>query len=227
MGAQVKAEGGKSDTDVGTIYWDDVRKALQLDEEFNRINRYGAFGGWEYDPETKSQKFVATDPGMIAAQQRMSRRLGGEGFAPYEPPAQVSAMTDALMADRMGKMGLIDPNQDLGFKQQEYGERFGDRTGGGRQQALNPYMPPPPPPQGGHQPTDESQIPPGGGGGTQPPAATPYQGLPGDYYNKQGRARKRYRKNIYEPDPTTGVPPDLMNRQGNIRQKYRGMGYGG
>ena len=110
--AEVKAdawlEGGYTDTDTGGIKWRDLEKLLNLDEEYNRVDRGNAFGAWEYDPETKSQNFVAKSPGMIAAQDRMDRRLAGEGFAPYEAPSQISSMTDALMATRMEKMGLMD-----------------------------------------------------------------------------------------------------------------------
>lgn len=224
FGFSAEAKGGKTDVDVGTIYWDDIRRLLGLDEEFNRINRMGAFGGWEYDPETKTQRFVTTDPGMQAAQDRMSRRLGGEGFAPYTPPSQVSALTDAIMASRMGAMGLVDPEQDLGLKQESFGERFADRSGGGYQQAVNPYTSPPPPPVGGFQPPEGAPPPTATQPGTgAPPQANPYQGLPADYYNKSGRARKRYRKTLYDPNPATGVPDDLLNRQGNVRRKYRGV----
>lgn len=169
--AEVKAdawlEGGYTDTDTGGIKWSDLEKLLNLDEEYNRVDRGNAFGAWEYDPETKSQNFVAKSPGMIAAQDRMDRRLAGEGFAPYEAPSQISSMTDALMATRMEKMGLMDSGvADL--KQDDYGTRFADRSGSPTQvptQAAAPVMPPgggQPPGGGTGQPGD---IPPISGGG--------------------------------------------------------------
>jgi hypothetical protein len=220
MSAKAGASGGKTDVDVGTIYWDDIRRLMDLDEEYNRTNRYGAFGGWEYDPETKSQRFVATDPGMQAAQERMSRRLAGEGFENYQPPSQISSITDALMADRMGKMGLLTEQPELAG---EYGERFADRQGGGYQSATPS---PAPPPQGGYQPPAPAEPPPPEVQQPPPevqqPPPTAGGGLPDDYYTKRGRARKKYRKQLFDPD-ASGLPPDLRNRKGTIRRKYRGM----
>ena len=160
------ASGGKTDVDVGQIKWDWLEKLAEFDERYNRINRYGRFGGWEYDPETKSQRFVATDPGMQAAQERMSRRLGGEGFDPYEPPAQASAITDALMASRMERMGILNEDSRPNLAQENYGPRFGHRQGGGWQNARGGevYEIPPPegtaPPEGAAPPPQQAGPPP-------------------------------------------------------------------
>jgi hypothetical protein len=146
---------------------------MKLDEQYNRPDRYGAFGGWEYDPETKTQQYVATSPGMQAAQERMDRRLGGEGFTPYQAPEQVGSIMDALMADKMERMGLMDKGvADL--KQDSYGTRFNDRPGSGYQSGQPPQgaiTPPPqppitqPPPQDTGDPPPGNQRPPVGGRG--------------------------------------------------------------
>jgi hypothetical protein len=152
MSLKASAQGGYTDVDTGGIKWNELRKLLNLEEEFNRPDREGAFGAWRYDPETKTQKFEATSEGMKAAQARMDRRLAGEGFTPYQPPSQVSAMTDALMADRMQKMGLLTEQPELAG---QYGERFADRSGSGFQSGQP--MPPPPPAQG--QPPQQGMPP--------------------------------------------------------------------
>ena len=160
------AEGGRTDTDIGTIYWDKIQQLMDMDTDSNRLNRGNAFGGWEYtDPEydeegnlTKrgGQEYVARSPGMQAAQDRMDRRLAGEGFEDYQRPTQVSAITDALMADKMEKMGLTDPGV-ANLKQDSYGTRFGDINN--RSQPMPPSANPPPPPQNPQPPG--AQLPPG------------------------------------------------------------------
>jgi hypothetical protein len=183
FGVDISGEVGKSTTTrkTGRIDWNELKKILNLDIDMNRINRYGPFGGWEYDPQTNSQRFVATDPGMQAAQERMSRRLGGEGFEKYEPPAQVSAMTDALMASRMERMGLLGEGSRPNLAQENYGTRFGDRQGGAYRDAM--ITPPPPqaspggPPPGGPPPGGRPPW-------RQPPGVRPpSQGIrpPGSY----------------------------------------------
>lgn len=170
-------KGGKTDVNLGNIKWDWLEKLAEFDERYNRINRYGPFSGWEYDPETKSQRFVATDPGMQAAQERMSRRLAGEGFDPYEPPAQVSSITDALMASRMGRMGILNDETAPNLAQENYGPRFGHRQGGGWQNARGGEVYQIPPPEGGAPPEGapppQTGAPPQGGGGGVPPRQQP------------------------------------------------------
>ncbi len=174
IGGKAWHEIGYEDVDTGGIKWKDLEQLLQLDEKYNRIDRGNAFGGWEYDPETKSQEYVAKSPGMIAAQERMDRRLGGEGFEKYEAPSQISAMTDALMAERMQKMGLIDEGT-ADLKQDEYGTRFADRSGS---PTIDSTTPPPgsvqPPDMG--VPTPPQPNPPGVG--DRPPPAGVEPGTP-------------------------------------------------
>jgi hypothetical protein len=177
FGFNASAKGGKTDVNLGNIKWDWLEKLAEFDERYNRINRYGPFGGWEYDPETKSQRFVATSPGMQAAQERMDRRLAGEGFDAYEPPAQVSSITDALMASRMGRMGILNDETAPNLAQENYGPRFGHRQGGGWQNARDGevYQIPPPegaaPPEQAGPPPDQVPPPPQQG---QPPPNRPY-----------------------------------------------------
>lgn len=193
MSVKAKGQAGYTDVDTGGIKWNQLAKLMQMGETYNRPNREGAFGAWEYQPAQydidkdgnqvmiapATQKFRATTPGMQAAQDRMDRRLAGEGFDPYEPPSQVSSITDALMADKMQKMGLL-PEGDQGLAQDEYGKRFADRSGSG----MNTGQPPPPPaaapppdptqPPGGNPPPGTGQppggVPPISGGGQRPPA---------------------------------------------------------
>jgi hypothetical protein len=154
---------------------------MNMDESSNRANRYGPMGGWEYtpaefkiDPKTgketlvkpPSQKWVSTDEGMTAAKERMSRRLAGEGFENYESPKQVSAITDALMATRMNKMGLLE-NKDQGLMQSDYGQRMADNRGGYASGQLPPAGQPPIPPPAGQPPAGQPPIPPPATG--QPP----------------------------------------------------------
>lgn len=132
---------GSTDTDIGTIYWDKIKELLNIDEDYNRLNRGNAFGGWEYGVDEgtgrRTQEYVSRSPGMKSAEARMDRRLQGEGFDQYEKPSQVSAITDALMADRMEKMGLIDPGV-ANLKQDQYGDRMGDIN---QRQPLPPQAP--------------------------------------------------------------------------------------
>jgi hypothetical protein len=174
------AGGGRTDVDVGTIYWDDIERLLGLDEEYNRINRGDYFGGWEYDPETKSQNYVARSEGMQAAQDRMDRRLAGEGFEKYEAPSQASAITDALMANRMERMGLL-PQGAGDLTQPDYGTRFADRSGSPTAQ------PPTAPPQGGQppMPPPTNVIPPQQGAGPMPPPQRPPAGGAGSGWGKR------------------------------------------
>jgi hypothetical protein len=165
FGAKADASTGRTDTDIGTIYWDKIQKLMEMDEEFNRLDRGNRFGGWEYDPETKSQNYVARSPGMQNAEDRMDRRLSGEGFDDYERPSQVTAITDALMADRMEKMGLIDPGV-ANLKQDSYGERFGDIN---NRTTI-------PQPQAAPQPPNANPMPPGNAS-PQPPGASNPNGL--------------------------------------------------
>lgn len=196
-------KGGKTDTDIGSIYWDKINRLAQMDQAYNRLDRYGPFGGWEYTaPELEydskgnptgkvlkegSQKFVATDPGMQAAQERMSRRLAGEGFDAYTPPAQVSSITDALMSSRMERMGILGEGSRPNLAQENYGTRFGDRAGGAWDMSTrSPYTTPPPqegqpPPQGGQPPPQGGQPPPGG----NRPGVRPQQPGMGFYYKER------------------------------------------
>ena len=193
--AEADTQFGRTDTDVGSMHWEDIEKLMKLDTDSNRLNRGNAFGGWEYtDPEydeegnmTKrgSQDYVAKSPGMKAGQERMDRRLAGEGFDPYEAPDQVSSITDALLASRMERMGIIDPGvADL--KQDEYGTRFADRSGsptappGGYPQPPSQAAPMPPG-AGNPQPPGAGQAPqPPGAGVTIPGGSPPGGGRPGN-----------------------------------------------
>lgn len=172
MSFKAKAQAGYTDVDTGGIRWNQLAKLMQMGETLNRPNRQGAFGAWEYEPakydidkdgnqvliSPATQKFRATTPGMEAAQERMDRRLAGEGFESYQPPQQVSSITDALMADKMQRMGLLAEG-DQGLMQEEYGQRFADRSGSGFSTGQPPAPPaaaPPPqavPPQGNPQVT--------------------------------------------------------------------------
>ena len=122
---------------------------------------------------------------MKAGQERMDRRLAGEGFDPYEAPDQVSSITDALLASRMERMGIIDPGvADL--KQDEYGTRFADRSGsptappGGYPQPPSQAAPMPPG-AGNPQPPGAGQAPmPPGAGVTIPGGSPPGGGRPGN-----------------------------------------------
>ena len=125
---------------------------------------------------------------MQAAQDRMSRRLGGEGFEKYQPPEQAGSITDALMASRMQRMGILDPQQDLGLQQPEYGQRFADNPGGGMQSAQ-----PPPPPPVAEIPPPGAAVPPPGAGVPPPQTPPPELRRPDDFINKKGRIRRRYR----------------------------------
>lgn len=153
MGASAEASGGKTDVDIGTIYWDKIQQLMDMDEEYNRIDRGNAFGSWEYDPETKSQNWVAKSPGMQAGQDRMDRRLAGEGF--NDP--NMASIGDALTRTRMDKMGLAQPpaQQPLPPAQQAVVDA----------QNPQPPMPPPPPQTGQPPPNGMPQPPPNGGGG--------------------------------------------------------------
>jgi len=176
---KISAEGGKTDVSAGTIDWENIERLMGLDTDSNRLNRGNAFGEWAYsDPEyddegniTKrgGQQWSATSPGMKAAEERMDRRLAGEGFDPYEAPGQVSSITDALLASRMERMGLIDPGvADL--KQDEYGTRFADRSGS---PTAPPGGYPQPPSQAAPMPPQQGQppMPPGAGQPPMPPGA--------------------------------------------------------
>ena len=125
---------GKTDTDVGTIHWDDVEKLMQMDEEYNRINRGNQFGAWEYDPETKTQQYVPKSAGMQAATDRMDRRIAGEGFNNPD----VAGITNALTQTRLNKMGG-QPQQYQPMPPQEG-------------QPMPPQGGAPMPPQGGQLP---------------------------------------------------------------------------
>jgi hypothetical protein len=109
MGWKASATGGYKDVDTGGIKWKDLERLLRMDEESNRPNRMGAFGGWQYDPKTRTQKWVTTDPGAAAAQKRMSGRMAGEGFESYKPPSSTSAIRDAVLQSRMDRMGVSAP----------------------------------------------------------------------------------------------------------------------
>ena len=170
------SELGYTDTDTGGIKWKDLEKLLNLDEEYNRIDRGNAFGAWEYDPETKTQQYVAKSPGMQAAQDRMDRRLAGEGFEPYEAPKQVSSIMDALMANKMEKMGLIEPGA-TDLTQDDYGTRFADRSGSPTAPAGG--YPPPPQPPAAAQPPVAPQPPTAQPPGLTIPGGQPVGGSPG------------------------------------------------
>lgn len=169
MGVKGSAGGGYTDVDTGGIKWEQLRKLLNLDEEYNRPNRQGAFGGWEYDPETKTQKWVTTDPGAQAAQARMSRRLAGEGFEPYKAPESTAAIRDALLKSRMDRMGVqASPGG---------GQPPGGQPPGGQPPPAPPgggQVPPPPPPY--YQPPVTDPMPPVLPG-DEPPVGRP----PGNY----------------------------------------------
>jgi hypothetical protein len=179
------ANTGKTKTDIGKIYWDKIQQLMEMDEEMNRINRGNAFGGWEYgiDPKTgkRTQEFVARSPGMQAAQDRMDRRLAGEGFERYERPSQVSAITDALMADKMERMGLLEPGT-TDLRQDEYGQRMGAINNQMAQPQAQPQPPsqPQPPPTNRPMPPGQGNrpMPPGVRPGTPPPQTRP--GMPPD-----------------------------------------------
>ena len=153
----------------GEVNFDLIQKLLDMDTTYNRTNRMGLRGGWQWeqDPETGqwTQNQVITDPAMQYAHDRMSRRLMGEGFEAYEPPAQFSALMDAKMADQMQRHGLLNEETMPNLTQQNYGTRFGDRQGGAFQNAMTAYTQPMTPgggdtPPGGQPPPGNNEPPP-------------------------------------------------------------------
>jgi len=160
MGAKIGGKAGYKDVDTGGIKWKELEKLLKLDEQYNRPDRMGAFGGWQYDPETKTQSWVATDPGMQAAQERMSGRLAGEGFEAFEPAKGSGTIRDAILQSRMDRMGVSPPPEQPPMQPAQ-------QPPVAQQPAPQPpppgaTAPPPQPPVGGAPPPNA-----GAGGGSR------------------------------------------------------------
>jgi hypothetical protein len=149
---------GATVTKPGEVNWNVINKLMDIDTKNNRIDRQGPFGGWNWsqDEETGrwTQGYQPSTPGMQSAMDRMDWRLQGGGFTPQQVPGQLGSITDALMADKMHRQGILDPNEEdpsWSLKQTMYGTRAFERPGSAWMSQFDTYNPdmysnPTPPP---------------------------------------------------------------------------------
>lgn len=144
--------------------WKQIERLMEMQSELNRTNRHGYFSNWDWSegPDGSWTQSQTLTPGLESAANRLLGRANGEGYQPYQSPAQFSSLLDAKMANQMQRHGILDENSLPNLRQENFGDRAGDRQGGwwslhqSRQGGQPPMITPPPdqgggggPPQGG------------------------------------------------------------------------------
>ena len=138
--------------------WDAIMRLMELEQELNRTNRQGIFGGWNWEegPDGTWTQQQTLAPGMQQGADRLMARSQGQGFDPYTSPDQFSQLLDAKMANQMGRHGILQPGEQQ--PQTPFGQPSAEREGRFAQ-AFTPQ--PPPEPQAQAQQPPGLDIPPG------------------------------------------------------------------
>lgn len=184
----------------GEIDWDELQRMIELQEQINKTDRQGVFGGWEWerDPEgnATNRQVQNINPAFQGAVDALGQRALNRNTN-YQSPSQFSDLMNAKMSTQMAAHGI--PANSQGVQTWQNSQDRGGLTNN------NAFVPPPPPVDG---------MPPG------EPAAPPTFGIadpraPVDYLPGESP------QEIKEADPLYGLPPDYYNDKGNIKRKYR------
>ena len=90
--------------------WKQIEKLMEMQAELNRTNRHGYFSGWDWteNPDGTWTQSQTLKPGLDLAADRLLGRAQGQGYEPYQSPAQFSSLLDAKMANQMQRHGILD-----------------------------------------------------------------------------------------------------------------------
>ena len=152
--------GGGAEVDV-----DQLMEIMQMEQEMNRKNQYGLFGGWEQRQGEDGiwGQHQTINPALQGGLDDLMSRMGGGESEGYSSPSQLNQLLDARMANQFDRSGISqqnapDPNQ--------YGPSSSSQYGAPQQGPGQPMMPGQAQPQpGGPQPGPQGPQPGGGVGG--------------------------------------------------------------